>query len=227
MRLRVNHLAKRFGVLSVLDQATMHCAAGECVAIQGASGTGKSTLLNCIGLLDRPDAGTIHLDDTELCALPNHARARYRARALGFVFQGFHLLPEFSILENILMAARCAGLPLTRWRTRALELLERVDLSDRATDPVTVLSGGERQRIAICRALLLEPALILADEPTGNLDPATGQRVLHLFRDLCAANQAAVLLVTHDSEIAATCERRYRLHSGHLHEENSGHGATT
>jgi ABC-type lipoprotein export system ATPase subunit len=215
MRLVATGLRKAYPGLSVLAGADLTADAGQVVAVRGASGTGKSTLLHCLGLIDRPDAGSIRLDGDELTGLGPSQRARVRATRIAFVFQAFHLLPDFSLLENVLMAARTAGLPLGPARARARELLERVGLAGRDGD-VRTLSGGERQRVALCRALLPRPALLLADEPTGNLDPATAAVVLGELIRLARAEQATVVLVTHDAEVAAQADRRLHLVGGQL-----------
>lgn len=218
-RLIVTGLGKSYPGLDVLNGLDLTVAAGEVVAIRGASGTGKSTLLHCLGLLDRPDAGSIRLDDHDLTGLTGDARARQRARAIGFVFQAFHLLPEFNVGENVLMSARTANLPLAAAEIRARELLTRVGLGDRMHSEVRTLSGGERQRVALCRALLPTPALLLADEPTGNLDPVTAAVVLDQLIGLARSERSAVVIVTHDPAIAARADRRLTLSGGRLHDE--------
>ncbi|MBA3700862.1 MAG: ABC transporter ATP-binding protein [Planctomycetes bacterium] len=219
-RLDVNGLGKSYPGLDVLKDLALRVAASEVVAIRGASGTGKSTLLHCLGLLDRPDSGSIRLDGDELTALTGDARSRARAQRIGFVFQAFHLLPEFDVLENVLMTARTAGLPLAEAELRARDLLTRLGLTDRARQDVRTLSGGERQRVALCRALLPRPQLLLADEPTGNLDPATAAVVLDQLLDLARQSQTSVVIVTHDPAIAARADRRLSLHDGRLHAES-------
>ncbi|MFW5752571.1 MAG: ABC transporter ATP-binding protein [Planctomycetota bacterium] len=203
--------------LRVLDGLDLRCEAGQTLAIHGASGTGKSTLLNIVGLLDRPDAGRMTFLDQDLTDLAPAARTALRARHLGFVFQGFHLLPEFSVLENILMPARCARHPLGPARIRARELMQAVGLPPREGAAVQTLSGGERQRVALCRALLLRPRLLLADEPTGNLDPATAQVVVDQLVALTREHGSSLLMVTHDRAIAAHADRRMELRDGAVH----------
>lgn len=218
-RLMVDGICKAYPGLIVLKDLHLEVDAGEVVAIRGASGTGKSTLLHCLGLLDRPDQGSIKLDGDELTALRDDARSRARAKRIGFVFQAFHLLPEFTLLENVLMTARTAGLPLGAAETRARDLLKRLGLGDRVHQDVRTLSGGERQRVALCRALLPQPQFLLADEPTGNLDPATAAVVLDQLLDLARQAQASVVIVTHDPAIAARADRRLTLRDGCLHPE--------
>lgn len=215
-RLQVTGLSKKYPALTVLDNLELTVAAGEVVAIQGVSGTGKSTLLHCLGLIDQPDSGSIQLDGKELTQLSADNRAATRAQQIGFVFQGFHLLPEFSVEENIVMAARTARGDLKIARARALELLDALGLGSRAASDVRILSGGERQRVALCRALLNRPRLLLADEPTGNLDPATADIVLQQMLDISREQGASVIIVTHDAAIAAKAHRRLRLRGGRL-----------
>ena len=221
MRLIVTDLHRAYPGLEVLSGVSLSINAGEVVAIRGASGTGQSTLLHCLGLLEQPDRGTISLDGEELTTLKPSTRAQRRATAIGFVFQAFNLLPEFTVLENVLMTARTAGLPLATSRNRASQLLESVGLSGRAQSRIQTLSGGERQRVALCRALLPRPALLLADEPTGNLDPATAAVVLHQLLDLAKSNGSSVVIVTHDTAIADQAGRRLELRAGLLHAESA------
>jgi ABC-type lipoprotein export system ATPase subunit len=216
-RLVVRGLAKSYPGLSVLAGLDLAVGAGEVVAIRGASGTGKSTLLHCLGLLDRPDAGSIRLDGAELTGLSIDARARARAQRIGFVFQAFHLLPEFDVGENVAMSARTSGLALAEGEARSRALLARIGLAGRERSDVRTLSGGERQRVALCRALLPRPALLLADEPTGNLDPATAAVVLDQLLALARGERSAVVIVTHDPAIAARADRRLELRAGQLH----------
>jgi ABC-type lipoprotein export system ATPase subunit len=210
MRLAVSGLCRSYGLLPVLRDVSLTVSAGEILAVTGSSGTGKSTLLQCLGLLDRPDAGTIRLDGDELTTLSLVERTKVRARRIGFIFQSFHLLPDFTVAENILMSARAARLPLEEAQQRMLPLLDRLGLR-RPHQQVTTLSGGERQRVAIARALLTSPSLLLADEPTGNLDPALGAVVLAEIISLTKESGAAAVVVTHDPVIAARCDRHIRL----------------
>ncbi|MBA2480539.1 MAG: ABC transporter ATP-binding protein [Planctomycetes bacterium] len=219
MRLVARGLKKRYPGLEVLAGVDLDVQVGEVVAIRGASGTGKSTLLHLLGLLDPPDAGTVSLDGVELTALTASKRAAIRAQRIGFVFQAFNLLPEFTVLENVHMSARTARLPLGPSRDHAMDLLTRVGLGGRGDSSISTLSGGERQRVALCRALLPRPALILADEPTGNLDPATATVVLQQVLDLARVDGSSVILVTHDPAIAERADRRLELRAGGLHPE--------
>jgi ABC-type lipoprotein export system ATPase subunit len=216
VRLLVSGLTKSYPGLNVLRGLDLTVAAGEVVAIRGQSGTGKSTLLHCLGLLDRADTGSIRIDGEEVTGRSPALTAHTRATRIGFVFQAFHLLPEFTTRENVLMSARTAGLPLASAGSRADDLLDRVGLASRRHADVRTLSGGERQRVALCRALLTKPALLLADEPTGNLDPVTAAVVLEQVLSLALADGAAVVLVTHDPAIAARADRRMKLAIGVL-----------
>jgi lipoprotein-releasing system ATP-binding protein len=216
-RVEVVGLRKGYPGLDVLRGVDLRVQAGEVVAIRGQSGTGKSTLLHCLGLLDRGDSGHLRIDGQDIAGLSASALARLRARRVGFVFQAFHLLPEFTVAENILMAARAAGSALGPARVRCEALLRSVGLGDRVGSDVRTLSGGERQRVALCRALLLTPALLLADEPTGNLDPTTAAIVLDEILSLARRDGAAVVLVTHDQAIAERADRTLMLRDGCLH----------
>jgi ABC-type lipoprotein export system ATPase subunit len=186
---------------------------GETVAITGPSGCGKSTLLYLLGGLDRPTAGQIWLDGQDLTRMSERRLAHVRREAIGFVFQAFHLMDELTAVENVELPALLAGRSPRAARRRAAELLDRVGLADRSKFLPTQLSGGQRQRVAIARALVADPVLVLADEPTGNLDSAATQDVLRLFGDLHRAGQTLVI-VTHDSRVAATADRTIRMHDG-------------
>lgn len=202
--------------LEVLKQATLTVHAGEVVALIGKSGSGKSTLLHLLGLLDRPDAGEVELDATPTAKLGEAERAALRNRLIGFIFQHYFLLPDFNVLENVLMPARLAGISAAAARGRAEELLEAVDLKDRARQRPLTLSGGERQRVAIARALMQRPRVLLCDEPTGNLDPATGTRIMALIFELARRDGMAAAVVTHDPALAEQADRILRLESGTL-----------
>jgi putative ABC transport system ATP-binding protein len=188
---------------------------GEFVAITGASGSGKSTLLNVLGCLDRPDSGHYVLSGVDVASLNDEQASAIRNRQIGFVFQSFHLLPRLNVLENVLLPRRFAREPVPGAERRARMLLERVGLGDRLQHRPAELSGGQMQRVAIARALLLEPALLLADEPTGNLDSRSTADVLTLIEELNAAGQT-VVMVTHDHDIAARAPRQVRLKDGQI-----------
>ena len=206
--LEVQDLAKRYGDVPVFRDVSLSVAAGEFVAIVGESGVGKSTLLNCMAGLDTWDEGRIAVDGTELAALADEDRALLRRQKLGFVFQAFHVLPHLDVAQNV-------GLPLLLLQrpdaTRVEAMLEAVGLSGLGHRLPQELSGGQLQRVAIARALVHAPKLLLADEPTGNLDPATAARVLDVLRAQARASGAALVLVTHSSAAAAQADRVLRL----------------
>jgi lipoprotein-releasing system ATP-binding protein len=203
--------AQRIEVLRGLE---LEVAEGEALAIVGDSGVGKSTLLHVLGGLDRPDGGEVLFRGGALHALDGRALAAYRNREVGFVFQLHHLLPEFTALENVEMPFRIAR--RAESSTEARHLLERLGLGERLTHFPGELSGGEQQRVAIARALALGPALVLADEPTGNLDPATGIEVFRLLRELQAERRFALVLASHSERLARGCDTLARLHEGRL-----------
>ncbi len=201
----------------VLNGAEIAVHAGELVSIVGLSGAGKSTLLHVLGGLDRPEAGEVFFEGRSIYALSPAKRTALRATGLGFVFQAYHLMPEMDIVENVMLPAMASGhLGRGAMRARALELLDRVGLSARASHTPIELSGGEQQRVAIARALMNEPRLILADEPTGNLDRSTGAQLLDLLFDIVRDNGRAMVIVTHDPAVAERCDRRLRLQDGIL-----------
>jgi lipoprotein-releasing system ATP-binding protein len=216
MSLACAGLVKAYPGLEVLRGLDLAVADGETVAIRGASGTGKSTLLQCIGLLDRPDAGEIAIGGQRVDDLRGDRRSLLRARTLGFVFQAFNLLPEFTVTENVLLAARAARSPLAEAGRHAHELLDRVGLGPLRDRDVRTLSGGERQRVALCRALINKPRLLLADEPTGNLDPATATVVLEQMLELARSHGSSVVIVTHDPVVAGRADRSLELREGRL-----------
>jgi lipoprotein-releasing system ATP-binding protein len=202
--------------IEVLHGVDLEVAAGEMVAIVGPSGSGKSTLLHLLGALDRPDLGVIAIDDRSLAGFDPGELADFRNRMIGFVFQFHQLLPDFTALENVMLPGRIAGLAPQRTLERARQLLAEVGLDHRLDHFPNELSGGERQRVALCRALALEPPLLLADEPTGNLDPESGEGVFQLLLDLQDRHGTTGILVTHNPEIARRCTRTLRLEGGVL-----------
>jgi lipoprotein-releasing system ATP-binding protein len=202
--------------IEVLRGVDLDVQAGEMVAIVGASGVGKSSLLHVLGGLDAFDGGTINLGDAAIHTLTDEARVAFRNRHVGFVFQFHHLLPEFTALENVEMPLRIAGTPAAERRARAAALLERVGLSGRATHRPSALSGGEQQRVAIARALVARPTVLLADEPTGNLDEVTAADLHRLIRDMHAEHGLTSLIATHNPVLAASCDRVLRLEGGLL-----------
>jgi putative ABC transport system ATP-binding protein len=202
------------GMLTILDDVSLAVGAGESVAVVGASGAGKSTLLALLAGLDEPSAGSVWLDGIELSALDEDGRAAVRARQVGFVFQSFHLVPSLTAHENVMLPLELAGRADARAAARAV--LAQVGLAPRLGHYPRQLSGGEQQRVAIARAFVTRPSVLFADEPTGNLDTATGQRVIELLFDLNAANGTTLVLVTHDREIARRCGRLVEMDAGRL-----------
>jgi putative ABC transport system ATP-binding protein len=204
------------GEAVAVDRLDLDIAAGEFVAVVGRSGSGKTTLLNLLAGIDRPTGGTVTVGSTELGALSEPALARWRGRAVGLVFQFFQLLPTLTVAENVELAMDFVGtLPRARRRPRALELLDRVGIADQADKVPATLSGGQQQRAAIARALANDPPLLLADEPTGNLDSTTAAAVLKLFVDLNADGRT-IVLVTHEAEVEDVAGRRVALADGRL-----------
>jgi ABC-type lipoprotein export system ATPase subunit len=202
--------------VEVLKGVQLGVRQGEFVALRGASGAGKSTLLHLLGGLDAPDDGRIEFDGLDVSALSARARARFRNREVGFVFQAYHLFPELDALENVCLPARMARVAPRVARARARALLERVGLAERAGHRPAELSGGEQQRVAIARALINEPRVILADEPTGNLDSRTGAEVLELLQQLQAERHATLIVATHDAHLAGRAQRIAELVDGQV-----------
>ena len=205
----------------VLRDLDLVVEAGEMVAVVGASGVGKSTLLHVLGGLDRVDAGTIVIGGTDVTGLADAALVAFRNRQVGFVFQFHHLLPEFSALENAEMPMRIARAPMAEARPRAEALLRRVGLTDRLTHRPGMLSGGEQQRVAVARALIMQPALLLADEPTGDLDEQTADSLHALLREMHAAFGLTSVIATHNGRLAAACDRVLRLEGGRLRQSGT------
>jgi len=219
----VKDYATARGSLQVLSGLYLEVRAGEMVAIVGESGSGKSTLLHLLGALDRPTTGTVSYRGQNVFDQPDEALARWRNRAVGFVFQFHHLLPEFTALENVAMPALIGGASLREARPRAADLLERFGLTDRAEHRPAQLSGGEQQRVAVARALMNRPGLVLADEPTGNLDTKTAEHLHDELRRLVEAGEAgnrehALVIVTHNPALASRADRVLRLDAGRLHD---------
>ena len=207
------------GELVVLRDATFRLALGDAASVVGPSGCGKSTLLHLLGGLDRPTGGRVTVTGVDPHALGEVELARYRNRTVGFVFQDHHLLPQLSALENVLVPTLADGGATPELRCRAEELLDRVGLAARRTHRPAELSGGERQRVAIARALLREPPLLLCDEPTGNLDPASAADVGALLLELGRRPTGMLLMVTHSAELAGRADRRFSFRDGALHEQ--------
>ena len=201
---------------SVLDRVSVTLAAASETAIIGRSGCGKSTLLNLISGIDRPDSGRVIFDGVDLGALREPARTVFRRRRVGFVYQFFNLLPTLNVEENVRLVLTLDGVGAAQARRRSRAMLEKVGLGDHLQSPVDVLSGGEQQRVALARALVHDPALLLADEPTGNLDEVTAARLAPLLRELARERGATVVLVTHDRQLAAGADRCLTLRDGQL-----------
>ncbi|MGE4552833.1 MAG: ABC transporter ATP-binding protein [Desulfovibrionaceae bacterium] len=210
--------------IEVLKGVSLDVARGEFVALQGTSGSGKSTLLNIIGLLDRATSGQYLLDGRDVSELDDDELSDLRNRSLGFVFQSFHLIPYATALENVLLPGMYGDRPQSALRRRAEELLDRVGLADRMDFRPSRLSGGQQQRVAMARALLNGPDVILADEPTGQLDSTTSAEILRLFSEVNAAG-TTILLVTHDETTAASAQRVIRLHDGRILDMKDGMSA--
>jgi lipoprotein-releasing system ATP-binding protein len=205
--------------IAVLRGADLTAEPGECVAVVGASGSGKSTLLHILGALDRPDSGRVVVAGRDVYALAEKERARVRAGRIGFVFQTYHLLHEMSVVENVMLPALAVsplGMPSPAIRSRACELLASVGLDHRLDHRPMELSGGEQQRVAVARALMNDPEVILADEPTGNLDEKTGERVLDCLFSLAKRPGRTMVIVTHSRQVAERCHRVLRIEEGRL-----------
>jgi putative ABC transport system ATP-binding protein len=216
----IDNLIKQYGALRALDGVSFGVNTGEWVALMGPSGSGKTTLINILGGLDTLTSGRVVVDGTDLSKLHENELVRYRAEKVGFVFQQFHLVPYLTAVENVMLAQYFHSVTDEK---QAEEALKRVGLGDRLTHLPAQLSGGEQQRVAIARALINEPKLILADEPTGNLDEANEEIVLKIFRELHNAGHT-ILMVTHDPDIARQADRRIELAHGHLHFDTAQHG---
>jgi lipoprotein-releasing system ATP-binding protein len=205
------------GYIPVLQELDLEIARGEMVAITGASGVGKSTLLHVLGTLDHAESGRLRYGGEDVMAFPAQRLREFRNRTLGFVFQFHHLLPEFSALENVMMPLLVARVAADESRKQALALLDELGLADRASHRPGALSGGEQQRVAAARALIRSPAVLLADEPTGNLDVGTGNRLHELLRRINRERGVTIVIVTHNENLAAACDRRFRLEAGRLY----------
>jgi lipoprotein-releasing system ATP-binding protein len=220
--IEANGLNKQYGegeqAIHVLNDLSLAIRATERIAIVGESGVGKSTLLHILGMLDQPDSGHVFLDGQELFSLSEPERALIRNREIGFIFQFHHLLPDFTALENVTMPGLIASASWSEARQRAATMLESVGLADRMTHRPGELSGGEQQRVAVARALVQQPRIILADEPTGNLDPTTGESILRLLLALNQQFGITMAVVTHNEKLAAAMDRTLHLSNGKLTE---------
>jgi lipoprotein-releasing system ATP-binding protein len=204
------------GEVIVLHNASLTVAKGEVVALVAPSGAGKSTLLHIAGLLDAPDSGRVLLTGVDMAGLSDRARTEARRETVGFIYQFHHLLPEFSALENIVLPQLANGVPHAAATAHAMDLLTRVGIADRAHHRPAEISGGQQQRVAFCRAMANSPRLLLADEPTGNLDPATSEQVFGTLMDLVRATGLSALIATHNMELAARMDRVVRLDQGRI-----------
>jgi lipoprotein-releasing system ATP-binding protein len=224
-RIEIRNLRKSFElggrVIDVLRGVNVSIGAGEMVAVLGSSGVGKSTLLHVLGTLDQPSAGTILYDGSEVTRMSSPALADFRNRTIGFVFQFHHLLPEFTAEENCAMPALIAGTPRPEALTRARALLERVGLSHRLLHRPGELSGGEQQRVALARALIMQPRVLLADEPTGNLDTHTAEEIHALTVELNRERGMTMVVVTHNADLASRMPRRLRMVDGQIGEDEA------
>ena len=214
MIIKASDIHKSFGQLEVLKGIDLEVEKGEIVAIVGASGAGKSTLLQILGTLSTPDSGSLEIDGTKVEMMTRDEAADFRCRKIGFVFQAHHLLPEFTAEENVMIPAMIAGVPRKKARERAAELISLMGLEERRSHKPSELSGGEQQRIATARALVNSPAVLFADEPTGNLDSVTKQEIHKLFFELRDKLGQTIVIVTHDPELASLCDRCLTMKDG-------------
>lgn len=214
MILEAQNIHKSFGSLEVLKGVSLSAAESEILAITGASGAGKSTLLEILGTLSTPDSGSLSIAGKDVLGMSGRALTRFRGASIGFVFQFHHLLPEFSALENVMIPSIIAGHSKSEARSRAEELLSEVGLSARASHRPSELSGGEQQRVAIARAIVNRPSVLLADEPTGNLDTATKEEIHSLFFNLREKLGQTIVIVTHDPGLASLCDRTLVMRDG-------------
>lgn len=224
--IEAREVSKTYGVgtsaFAALRGVDLTIRRGEACAIVGKSGSGKSTLLHVLALLDAPSSGAVLVSSQPTTALSPRETARLRNREFGFVFQQFFLAPDLSVLDNVALPLAIAGMPLREQRRRAADMLERVGLADKARNAATALSGGQKQRVAVARALVGEPSIIFADEPTGNLDSRSGAEVEELLFELQRDHGNTLVIVTHDDDLAARCDRRVHVQDGVITDEVAG-----
>ena len=218
MILKAENICKSYptsaGPLKVLRDVSLSLKEGELVSVAGPSGCGKSTLLNILGTLDQPDKGTLEITGKNVALLDDESVSRLRSESIGFVFQFHHLLPEFTIAENLMIPQRLLGRSEKTATDRVTELLSKVNLLPRSNHRPNAISGGERQRVAVLRALVNEPGIVLADEPTGNLDVETAQQLMEMIQNFAKDFNQAFLIVTHNPDVAALCERNFTINEG-------------
>ena len=217
--IKIENIHKSYGDLKVLKGVDLEIKKGEIISIVGASGAGKSTLLQIIGTLDLPDVGTVKINNTDTSKFNDKALSLFRNKNIGFVFQFHHLLPEFTALENVCIPAFIHKTPKAEAEKKALELLNKLGVADRATHKPSELSGGEQQRVAVCRALINSPAVVLADEPSGNLDSASAKELHQLFFDLRNSFNQTFVIVTHNNELANMADRKLTMKDGKIIEK--------
>lgn len=214
--LQAQNIVKSFGNLKVLKGVSLNVEKGEILAITGASGAGKTTLLQVLGTLSTPDSGSLSIEGKDIFSLSPKALSAFRGKNVGFVFQSHNLLPEFTALENVMIPALIAGVSSSRAKENALRLLGSVGLSERLSHKSSELSGGEQQRVAIARSLINNPAVVFADEPTGNLDSVTGGEIQSLFFSLREQFSQTIIIVTHDNSLASHCDRMVTMVDGQI-----------
>ncbi len=218
--IRAKNITKSFGSLQVLKGISLEVSKSEVISIMGASGAGKSTLLHILGTLSSPDSGSLEIDGTDVLKLSGNALSAFRNKKIGFVFQAHHLLPEFTSLENVMIPALIGGTSQKEARSTALALLSELGLAQRISHKPSELSGGEQQRVAIARALVNSPAVLFADEPSGNLDSRTKEDLHNLFFSLRDKYGQTIVIVTHDPQLAAMCDRTLFMRDGLFSDEN-------
>ncbi|MEE8435712.1 MAG: ABC transporter ATP-binding protein [bacterium] len=217
--------------IQALANVSLNIPRGETVALSGRSGSGKSTLLHLMGGLEGPSSGTVTVEGNRLNDMPDRALTAFRLRHIGFIFQFFHLIPTLTVLQNLMLPAELAGMTRAAGRSRALSLLEAVSLADRSQTMPDRLSGGEQQRVAVSRSLMLDPTVVLADEPTGNLDSESGARVLEMLWDMTRSRGSTLVIATHSAEVAGRAARSIEMRDGRIVRDTgsksspSGHGA--